>query len=173
MGLSRTFQGKASGSSLSARDEAVCRLVTCPQMEFTKVSRPPTCRRKLGGRLFIDREVLPCGVRTCGPKQVYPSTKIPNALGEGRPIVVQEAANKSGRRGGQPVMQRPSASVFSFRKPLWLEYLLRPEYSECKPQRPRPFSGGSSVGQGLLHAKEKRNLLAEYFLDILQDARPP
>lgn len=41
------------------------------------------------------------------------------------------------------------------------------------PQAQRPFSSGSSVGQGLLHAKEKRNLLAEYFLDILQDARPP
>lgn len=29
------------------------------------------------------------------------------------------------------------------------------------------------MGQVLLHAKEKQNLLAEYFLDILQDARPP
>lgn len=84
-----------------------------------------------------------------------------------------EAENKGGRKGGRPVAGRAPASIFPQRKPLQPEFLLSLNVPGRKAQTKMPFSSGSSVGQGLLHAKEKRNLPAEYFLDILQDARPP
>lgn len=48
-----------------------------------------------------------------------------------------------------------------------------PKLPDASPRVRGPLQVGVLRGKGLLHAKEKRNLLAEYFLDILQDARPP
>lgn len=85
-----------------------------------------------------------------------------------------EAENESGRKGEKLVMQRAPASISPAGTPLpSFPPVPRILTDGRKPQRQGSSASGTSVGQGLLHAKEERNLLAEYFLDILQDARPP
>ena len=128
----------------------------------------------LAARTVTDREFLPLwGSRHMAAEQVRPSTKIPSALGERRPNVVWEAESRSGRKGDKLVLKRAPASVSPVGGPSGQRPSCSLNTQGCKPQRQGSFASGSSVGQGLLHAKEKRNLLAEYFLDILQDARPP
>lgn len=74
---------------------------------------------------------------------------------------------------GQIGAERGPCFCFPHRKPLWPGPSCTPNTPRHKLRRQRSSASGSSGGQGLLSAKEKRNLLAEYFLDILQDARPP
>lgn len=115
----------------------------------------------------------PCGGQdTWSQSECALPPKFPALLGERRPSCVGSRKQK-GKERWQVSAEKGTVFHFPHRKLLWPGSLLYPDYSQTRAPEQRSFASGSSVGQGLLHAKEKRNLLAEYFLDILQDARPP
>lgn len=154
-----------------------------PARRATRESRPPAegggsaategrvkrCQRPGRGNLAVGARGQSRSKHTLPPKSPAPS-------GKGGPaLVLGEAEGTSGRKGGEQTRRAP-ASVSPTGSRSGQGPAGTTAAKPAPPRTRRPFPRGSAEGQGLLRAKEKRNLPAEYFfffLDILQDARPP